>query len=396
MMVIPAFAIGLGIFFGRIYNLITKWASKELEINKTLLSIGLILLIIISFIPLTKAAENTAIHEMPSMNDAWHSTLTNIKENTPKTSVINSWWDFGHWFKAIADRPVTFDGASQNRPQAHWVGKILLTNNEQEAIAILRMLDCGGNDAYDLLLKETQDPLITKKIIDEIILTDENSAKEILKEYTQEPEKILEKTHCTPPEDYFITSEDMVSKAGVWAHFGSWSFERSFAYNTIKSNTKQKAIEILQEKLNYSNEEAGSTYRQLNGLSEREANAWIAPYPSFSNSGQCQTQNNTVYCSNGGIIDLNKKEAFIKTNSGLIPINYRDNSNTYTNSNATEDIALAYFPDSSKSILLQPALLESMFTELFYYQGKNLNNFEQFDYQTGIDGFDIYVWKVKW
>ena len=396
MMMIPVFAIGLGIFFGRMYIFLSNWASKELGINKKLISLGLILLVIISFIPLTNAAENTAKHEIPSMNDAWYSTLTNIKENTPKDSIVNSWWDFGHWFKVTADRPVTFDGASQNTPMAHWVGKVLLTDNEQEAIAILRMLDCGSNDAYDLLLEQTNDSLLTKEVIDEIILKDKNSAKEILKEYTQEPELILKKTHCNPPENYFITSEDMVSKGGVWSHFGSWDFERAFAYNTIKSNSKEKAIEILQEKLDYSSEEASSTYRQLNGLTEREANAWIAPYYSFSNSGQCQTQNNTVYCSNGGIIDLNKKEAYIKTNGGLVPINYRDNSNTYTNPNATNEIALSYFPDSSNSVLLQPELLESMFTELFYYQGKNLNNFEKFDHQRGIDGFEIYVWKVKW
>ena len=104
------------------------------------------------------------------------------------------------------------------------------------------MLDCGENDAYDLVLEETDDPLLTKKIIDQIILEDENTARNTLSNYITNVDEVLEKTHCDPPADYFITSEDMVSKAGVWAHFGSWDFERAFAYNTIKTNTKETLV----------------------------------------------------------------------------------------------------------------------------------------------------------
>ena len=46
--------------------------------------------------------------------------------------------------------------------------------------------------------------------------------------------KVLELTHCTPPENYFITSYDMVDKSIAWAHIGSWDFERSLIYNTLK------------------------------------------------------------------------------------------------------------------------------------------------------------------
>ena len=46
--------------------------------------------------------------------------------------------------------------------------------------------------------------------------------------------KILKYTHCDPPDNYFITSADMVNKAGVWGHFGSWDFDRALIYNTLK------------------------------------------------------------------------------------------------------------------------------------------------------------------
>lgn len=397
MFLVPVYAITLGILAGKTYDFVTNKLSKNLELNKKFVSIVLILLLMVMFISPIKTTQNTAINEVPQMNDAWYSALTKIKEETPENAIINSWWDFGHWFKAIADRAVTFDGASQNRPQAHWIGKVLLTNNEEEAVAILRMLDCGGNNAYNLLLEETNNPMKTKIVIDEALLLDKNSAKNLLSEYVDNPDEILNNMFCNPPEDYFITSEDMVSKSGVWAHFGSWNFERASAYNIVKSNTKEKAIILLKEELNYSESEAESIYRQLNGLNEREANVWIAPYPSYSNFGNCQTQNNTILCSNGAKIDLNSNKAYVNTDTGEVEIKqYRDNKKTYTSENGSEEISIAYMPDQQAAILMSPELLESIFTELFFYEGKELNNFELFDHQTGINNFDIYTWKIIW
>ena len=83
---------------------------------------------------------------------------------------MNSWWDFGHHFKFISDRAVTFDGGTQNSPQAHWIGRVLQTDNEEEAIAILRMLDCGANSAFKLALEETNDPLISVSLVKDIIM----------------------------------------------------------------------------------------------------------------------------------------------------------------------------------------------------------------------------------
>ena len=75
---------------------------------------------------------------------------------------------------------------------------------------------------------------------------------------------------------------------------------------------------------------------------------------------------------------------------------WRDDKGTYTAEEGTEEIILAYIPEQSKSIFMQPALMNSMFTELYYYRGKRLNNFELFDHQQGVNGFNIYTWKVKW
>ncbi|MBT7237999.1 hypothetical protein HN865_04025 [Candidatus Woesearchaeota archaeon] len=395
MFAVPVFSIALGIFAGKIYHYLSEKLAPTLELNKKFVKIILIIFIAILLISPMKAADNVAKNEVPQFNDAWYNVLTKIKEETPENAIVNSWWDFGHWFKAIADRKVTFDGASQNNPQAHWIGKVLLTDNEDEAIAILRMLDCGANDAYKLLLEKTDNPLLTKKVLDEVLLLDENQARNKLNEHVDNSDEILDKIFCEPPENYLITSEDMVSKSGVWAHFGSWDFERAFIYNTIKSNTKNNAIEILKEELDYTQEQSESTYRQLNGLNDQEANIWIASYPGYSNSGQCQKQNETIVCSNGAIIDEDK--AFLSTNDGQVPLKYfRDDSGTHTATEGSEEISVIYIEKDSMAILVNPPLLNSMFTELFFYEGKNLKHFELFDHQKAFNDFDIYTWKIKW
>jgi dolichyl-diphosphooligosaccharide--protein glycosyltransferase len=398
MLVIPIFAIGIGIFAGRMFEFISNWSNKELGINKKLISILLITLILFSLNPLWISAKNTAKHEVPAMNDAWFNGLTKIKEETSENAIITSWWDFGHWFKVIADRRVTFDGASQNRPQAHWVGKALLTNNEKESIAILKMLDCGGNNAYNILLEKTNDPLLTKKLIDQIILEEKNIAKTILEEHIENAEEILENTHCNPPEAYLITSEDMVSKSGVWTHFGSWNFERSFIYNTIKENNKQDSINIMKERLDYSSEKAEETYEKVKNLSEQDVNLWIAPYSSYSTlPSNCQTQEEIIVCENGVIINTLEEMAILQSNGGQVLIkSYRDNNQIYSSEEGTDEVSIAYLSDKSQSLIMNDELLNSMFTELFYYGGQNLEHFELFDVQSGINGFKIYIWKIKW
>ena len=231
---------------------------------------------------------------------------------------------------------------------------------------------------------------LTKQIIDEILL-EEDQAENILKKYTDNPELITEKMFCNPPENYFITSEDMVSKAGVWAHFGSWDFEKALAYNIVKSNTKDNALQKLQEELNYSEEESQSIYRQLNGLSEREANAWIAPYPSYSQTGRCQTQNSTIICENGIIIENN--QAYVNTKEGQVKLqSFRIDNQIYSSTEGSNEISVAYDSTKSMARLMHPALLGSMFTELFFFNGENLDHFELFNHEKGVNNFNIYTY----
>ncbi|MBI4141232.1 hypothetical protein HY485_05340, partial [Candidatus Woesearchaeota archaeon] len=226
--------------------------------------ISTVLLLIMLFIITNNQIAQTNLwlkNTVPDMNYAWWNALTQIKENSQKDAIITSWWDFGHQFAYISDRAVTFDGGSQNTPMAHWVGKMLSTNNEQEAIGILRMLACGSNKAYDILTEKYNYNLFeaheilnnlfpinkkeeAKKYLESIQNTVLNDTVKV-QQKIENTEDILQYTHCNPPENYLITSEDMRKKGGVWSHFGNWDFKKAYIWQTLKNKPEEEAINIM-------------------------------------------------------------------------------------------------------------------------------------------------------
>ncbi|MEK6939694.1 MAG: STT3 domain-containing protein, partial [Nanoarchaeota archaeon] len=145
----PIFVITVGVCLGLIWSYASQWASKHLKLNESMAKIVIFLLLAILLINPAKAGYDEAYESHSDMNDAWYNSLIKIKEEAPQNIVITSWWDFGHWFRAIAERPVTFDGGSQTPWGAYWVGKSLLTTDEKATVGIVRMLNCGQNTAFE-------------------------------------------------------------------------------------------------------------------------------------------------------------------------------------------------------------------------------------------------------
>ncbi len=411
----PAYALGFGVVAAAVYYRLSRIVSKGMNLNINIVKAIFIIAPLLILIPTLSSAANTAGNEVPSMNDAWHTSLTNIKGNSSEDAIINSWWDFGHWFKAIADRPVTFDGASQNKPQAHWIGRTLLTSDEDEAVGILRMLDCGANSAFELLYNKTGKAKMSVDIIYEIIKMDRGEAKKVLADYVteEEAEKILKNTHCQPPENFFITSEDMVGKAGVWAHFGSWDFDKAKIWRDYRKKKMDAAVSGMMEEFNYSREKAEKTYYDIQALSnEQDANTWISPWPGYISNTQCSKESNTTIMCTFNVqkqqlpvkVNVSSEDAYIETGKGRVrpkSLSYINSRGGFTvkefkNSTLPYSMALSVRPNRITGVLMFPELSASMFTRLFYFDGAGLEHFDFFDYQKSFTGQEIFTWKVDW
>lgn len=414
-LLVPAFAIAIGAAVGISYRYLSKWITKELGIGKVVTNVILVILILMLLIAPVKAGHDTAKNQVPLINDAWYNSLMKIRTSSSKDAIVNSWWDFGHWFKAVTNRAVTFDGASQNRPQAHWIGKVLLTDNEDEAIGILRMLDCGALNSFEIINNETKNMHKSVDMLYDIVVLDKDKARDVLKMSLpdEKVEEVLKNTHCNPPEDYFITSEDMVGKAGVWAHFGSWDFEKAKIWVELKKKNVDEATAIMEKEFNYSKEKAQTLYYETQSITdEREANDWISPWPGYASGAGCTYVNNsTIQCvfklGNQMApfqIDLKSMEAVIETSNGKVypsSISYLDKNNKfvekkYQNNTIQYSIALLKKDDNYQGIIMSPQLASSMFTRLFYFDGAGLKHFEKLTHEVDASGQNIIVWKVNW
>ncbi len=222
------------------------------------------------------------IHAIGEFNDNWYKTMQFIKDHDFK--VITSWWDFGHYFIAMTKKMVTFDGATQVTPRAYWVGKAL-QSPEPLAKQIVTDLATNGDDFFNSIItylsalelnysKEealklakvrTEDEKLNvklwfkkhypkdwkylyygtfnstaigvnillkilplnrteayKALINGVYLKQTNKTYKFDKEFA---DFLINLTHpLHPNKDAFITSQDMVGKAGAWGALGNWDF----------------------------------------------------------------------------------------------------------------------------------------------------------------------------
>lgn len=416
LLIIPPFAIAFGTAAGLLWQKTRDFLHKHLHVSKKISMALVIIILVFFFWGQVKIAKTIASNDVPMINDAWVSAMENIKTDSQPDAIINSWWDFGHHFKYLADRAVTSDGASQNRPQAHWIGRVLLTGNEREAVGILRMLDCGGNTGPDMLAEHLDDTKRAVDIIYDMIILDRPDAKSVLEENDLPEdlqEKLLERTHCDPPEDYFIASQDMIGKAGVWSHFGGWNFARAHVWSNLKDLPKDEAIPRIMEDLDYTKEEAEKIYFDANFVvGEQAGNTWISPWPGYFGTGSCVADNekNTLICTNnlgGRVLQFKVDAATMNVTIENSAEKLHPNSFVFSNETGFHEkkfekntfgysFGLINQGGSFQSIVMSEELAPSMFTRMFFYGGIGLRYFDTFDTQRTLSGILIYTYKVDW
>lgn len=409
LLLAPAFSVAFGVALGKIYSYLSRLLTKELKIHKVVGNTVLVIVLLLVYVNPIKGAINSAGSDIPLVNDAWYNTLISIKQNSKENAIITSWWDFGHHFKLIADRPVTFDGTTQTDAASHWVGRLFMTDNELEALGIIRMLDCGHNNATAELSKINNNLITSIKIVKEIILLDKEKARKKLLKLglnKQQTEEILSYTHCNPPEAFVIASEDMIGKSGVWSHFGSWNFERADIWFNARKMPQQEAVEYMMNKFNYTKDRAENIYFEMQAISsDSEANAWVAPWPGYGGTVSCSKNDEDIYvCGNGLQINMSNKDVFGIGQQGIV----RPKAVAFTNdegifkrefTGTTLDFGVTAIPRNENEIELvisSKELTGGMFTRMFYMEGHGLRYFKLFNHQRGLTGTDIYTYKVDW
>ncbi|MEK6904993.1 MAG: hypothetical protein AABX24_01190 [Nanoarchaeota archaeon] len=274
------------------------------------------------------------------------------------------------------------------------------------------MLNCGQNTAFDELDKVLNDTPKSIKLLNEIIVLDKSAAIRKLKQEkltAEEAAIVVKYTHCdNPPEDFYITSEDMVGKAGVWGHFGSWDFNRAVMYLNTKQLSRAEAVPYLVENFNLSSEEAEQLHSEIKST---DADRWVSPWPGYITGPQGCEKNaeNKLRCV-GSIqgknyiinIDLTDYSAKFESQNEVYP-----NSMVYATqkeivekqfTGTTAGFSIILIPTGSDYVLLaaDPLQANSVFTQLFFMQGHGLKCFSKFDETQNINGGRIITWRMDY
>ncbi len=373
-------ALSAGIFVGLLLNYV-RGHVKNISYQKIIMAV---IVIAVVFSPVT-SAYGISSSVVPGTDDSMVSSLQWINNNTSNNTVITSWWDFGHLFTAVADRPVTFDGSSQNSPRAYWVGKALLTSNETLSVGILRMLASSGDMAPLTLDNYTNNTGRSAEILNNILGVNKTQAISIMTtQYNLTPEQaqnIVQYTHPdNPTPDVFITSSDMVGKAGWWSYFGSWNFTSNNGTNYQYLASEMNSTTVNNKTLLIG---GNAVVAQANGTNN--ISAGIVDTNAITSNDTTATLNeisNELQTGNGSLV--------IQPHT-LTLINNNTVTQTLVSNSSQYSILLINENDTYIAVAMNKELENSMFTRLFFEGGAGLTHFKTLYGQPG-----VMVWGVTY
>ncbi len=260
----------------------------------------------------------------PSLDSNWYNAMLWLKNNTPQDAIVATWWDPGHWITGIAERGAFADGAhcpiTACKPyplntRIVDMGKVLTTNDEEQAISILKKY----------MNFTPEQCAISRKTFGDIVPCN------------------------SPSEMYFIASSDLIGKYPWPSYFGSlWP---KYTGTGVQSQFFQISLQPLQD----SNGQTIGYYDQC--LKEE--------------SGQCSMFNFLVVEQNQQLVGIYQNRYIIK--QMLYYINGQKEEFSYENS--TLDGMMWIDQSFSYALLMLPDVRDSMFTRMYFFNGEGLSHF---------------------
>lgn len=328
---------------------------------------------------------NAARMLYPLMNKTWYEVLTIIKDRTEKDTIINSWWDYGDWFKVAAKRRVIFDGQSQDTPQAHWMAAALLSGDEEKATRILRMLNNGGNKTFEIINSYIKDPLEAVLVLDSVLTLKPDEVERKLLERLPVPavQTVMKMLFMNAGRAAFIVDATMVPKMGAISYLGNWDFAKVYIAQNFKDKEKSQIIDYLVS-LGKDRDEMDRIYQEAYLISDKAGfETWLSRnlmfYTALSSGVE---KEGVVYFDNGFMYNL--KDQTFRSNSGQVPRSFfilqGDDMIEIPcdKPNVPASAVIARVKDTYKCILLDRELGKSLFVRLYFFNGQGLKHFIPF------------------
>jgi dolichyl-diphosphooligosaccharide--protein glycosyltransferase len=327
----------------------------------------------------------------PYVDDTWYNTLGKIKRQTPRDAIVNAWWDYGDWIKAIARRRVIFDGQNQEVPQAYWMANAFTTTDEKEAVALLRMLDNGGNKAFEIIDRTLKDPFASLVLLKRVLLSDAQQAGTVLSASLPpgDAAEVLRLVFATPGRAYCMVDTSMIQATRALSFVGNWDFTKVCL--SQKVNARQQANKTIDYfvKLGIDKKELEKLYQEAALISGDDFKEWVShPLEFYSKLLKGSQKEGIILFDTGIVYNPREKTVYIfstKEGKYKIPkslfVSEGDTLEEHAyDKNDLDEVSALIFKDGKDyyALLLDPALVKSMLVRLCFLQGAGLKHFKPF------------------
>lgn len=343
----------------------------------------------------------------PLIDDYWYRLLVDLRKDTPKGSIINSWWDYGDWFKVISNRGVIFDGQSQDTPQAYWMGRVILSDNEEEAVAILRMLNNAGNKPFDVINAHLRDPMRSMLLLKKAISSGRKEAEESLSEalLPSAAKEITGMLFDRPVNKvYFIVDYSLGVKLRAISYLGNWDFLKAYLALNYKKKQQSKAISYLVG-LGYQKPLLEELYNEIDLMPPEYFEEWVSKRLHIYSDIQNGQKNGEVVLFGGGLVYDVKEDSIrqyscyersFKVPKGLFIMEKGTiRHKVFPEGQTQSSVLLLKNATNYQSLILDADLANSLFMRLYFTDGDGLKYFRLFK-KADDAGSLIKVYEVDW
>jgi dolichyl-diphosphooligosaccharide--protein glycosyltransferase len=344
---------------------------------------------------------------LPIMNDTWYREMEVIRDSIPSNGIVLTWWDYGSWIKQIGKHKVFIDGHSQERSATHWIARFLMSTNEDEALAIVKMLAHSSDKIFDTLRTFFDDPYVAISLMNRLMMSNKDEADKIIRSY-KVPDSLnaslVRSLYGTPRDPvYVLVYKEMIDITPAFSFLGNWEYPRVY-YMKNFSLPKEHLIASAIKLFSLSKSDAVRLYTEVASVTvKKDKDEILSSRDGFAVRLRGFQDGNQVLFREGVLCDLTKKEAKILKPSGkgfqrpsYLYIYDKDSLfvNTWGADSATLSEKKAYSEksdtlpfgylvskmdnDSSWEMISFSSLklAQSIFTKLMFLGGAGLNHFE--------------------
>lgn len=347
-------------------------------------------------------------------NDSWMNVTAKIKESTPKNALIAAWWEEGDIVMTLGRRATLSDASDQFTPVPYWMSRVFLSQNETEAVGILRMLGSGSYLGFEELTKLFKGNKFTAlEVIEKLILLKSNDGEILLKNYLSDKEaieRVMKLMYGSSVPTYLLVHNHLLNVSETLSRLASWDFRKADLISKLNKMSNTDCSNYAVKNLNYSRTYSQNLRNNLLAVDTKDILNWIVLkseqyrlYTDFSNSYIVLNKNLLLF-NNNILVDMASLKAYFRNGNfedkwmpaGEVIYASGESTKENINKNGAADcvVFISNTGNGYKAILCGKSLVHTLFFKLFYQSGSGLKHFKlaNREYKEGFA--DIYLYKV--